>query len=689
MGETLNLSFQSRENGTFELQVKEGWSGHTVSGNFVPPYTSKQLTTLQKKLNNLESSNHELREIGFRLFLALCCSEVPDAGQRKSSKQSIQALLRGVIQRTLRRRGTVAMIFCFGPGCDEFVRYPWELLHNGDHFLLGSGIFTLTRALLRPDIPVGCELPVHPPMRVLYIGASPTDCAPLETEQSFQALELGLASLIETSQVFLDRLEPPTFGQLVRYLTSYGGVGMLDDNDTTIPCYVVHFDGHGTYGRLCPEDGCETVNDANARKCVECNASLRRIKPQTYLCFCDDEGRSHFIDAQSLCELFLSSDVRLAVFSACETATVMGNNGRQTRRNAVDTTLATALVMAQVPAVVAMPFALQDDLSPIFMYHFYEALADRKTLEEALSRARQALLPRQQKSWFIPVLYRHVLEGEEGPVPLLVSQSALDEHHHPLAHLGASSMFVGREQELQDIANLLTAAIGGELPAGAKGYLKQRSETHHIALTGLVGIGKSALAFEAVRRSREKFPGGTIGISLQGGKSFGDALIEILHHLHIATKSISGADTGQSMRLVLGTLRSLANRELPCLLLLDSFEEVRDRAELEAWLQFLCSLPQEVVIIVTSRLTPETMMVVESARCRWYEYHIGKMQNSDLLHLFIELASASGLDQRIHLDDPRAAGHLARDLYIARWLSSRCRTHLWYSSFYWREGLYS
>src|SRR5579885_1435810 len=654
MGETLNLLFRSRDDGTFELQVKESWSGHTVRGSFVPPYTNKQLNILQKKLNNLDSGYQELREIGHRLFLALCGSETPGASRREASEQSVQAVLRSVIQRTLKRRGTVALTLCFGPGCDEFVRYPWELLHNGDHFLLVSGIFTLTRALLRPDMPTGCELPVSHPLRVLYIGASPVDCAPLETEQSFAQLERALSPLIDSGQVFLDRLEPPTFDQLVRYLSSYGGAGVFDDSDTSIPCYVVHFDGHGAYGRLCPAEGCEALNEAEARKCVACGRSLSRVRPQTYLCFCNDEGYNRFIDTQSLCDLFLSSDVRLAVFAACETATIAGGYARQQRRrNAVDATLATALVMAQVPAVVAMPFSLQDDLSPTFMYHFYEALSDGRTLEAGISRARQALLPRQQRGWFVPVLYRHVVEGQEGPVPLLVSHDAPEEHDHPLAHLGAPATYVGREQELRDLEELLTAAATGEQPEEITGRLKLRPGTHHIALTGPTGIGKSALAFETARRNQEKFPGGVIGVSLRDGKSFGEALIEIMHYLRMSAKAAPAADRGQLARLVLGVFRSLANRELPSLLLLDSFEEVKERAELETWLHFLCSLPQEVVVLITSRSNPETMMVLEGLHCRWYEYRVGKMMDADLLSLFTELASANGLDQRIHLDEPR------------------------------------
>ncbi|HBE24494.1 MAG TPA: hypothetical protein DDW33_02255, partial [Ktedonobacter sp.] len=193
MGETLHLLFRSRENGVFELQVKENWSGRTVTGSFVPPYTTRQLNAQQKKLNALNSSDHDLREIGYRLFLALCGSETPGTSRRELSEQSVQAMLRAVIQRTLQRRGTVALTFSFGPGCDEFVRYPWELLHNGEHFLLASGVFTLTRALLRPGEIVGSDLPVYPPMRMLYISASPKNCIPLETERSYEALQRAVA----------------------------------------------------------------------------------------------------------------------------------------------------------------------------------------------------------------------------------------------------------------------------------------------------------------------------------------------------------------------------------------------------------------------------------------------------------------------------------------------------------------
>jgi tetratricopeptide (TPR) repeat protein len=657
MGETLNLLFRGREDGTFELQVKESWSGRAVSGSFVPPYKARQLNTLLKKLNTFESDDHELREIGQRLFLALCGSETPGASRRESSEHSVQAMLRGVIQRTLKRRGTVALTLVFTPECSEFARYPWELLHNGEHFLLASGVFTLTRALLQTDMPARYELPVHSPIRLLYVAASPTDCPPLETVRSFEALQRGLETLIEEEKVYLDTLPVPTFSELVRYLNSRGGAGVFNEKDTTIPCYAIHFDGHGAFGRLCPADDCDELNDASAHTCNACGTSLRGVKPQTYLCFCNEEGRSDLINTESLSDVFLSSDIRLAVFSACETATLMNERiHHQQRKAAVDATLATALVTSQVPAVVAMPFSLQDDLSPTFTFHFYEALASGRTLEEALSRARQALLPIKQQSWFVPVLYRHVVEGKEGPIAFLATRDEPEEHDHPLAHLGASTTFVGRELELQELSVLLTEAVQGEEFRGVSSTsgttYKLRPGTHHIALTGSAGMGKSELAFEVVRRNRDKYPGGIIGISLEGGKSLGHALIEIAHHLNILNKEMHTANPSLCERTVLNALRSLADRDLPCLLLFDGFEEIQEHAEVGSWYRFLCSLPKQVVVLLTSRSNPASIAALEGGTCRWHEYPVHKMTSQDLLKLFAELASESGIDERIHLANP-------------------------------------
>ena len=657
MGETLNLLFRKCDDGTFEIEAQEGQSEHVICGNFIPPINARQLNSFLKRLNTFESDDRELRDIGQLLYQSLFGTAPSGTERRESSEQSIRAVLRGVIQNAIRRRGSVALILSFTPECHEFVRYPWELLHNDEYFLLASGVFTLTRALVRPDVPSGKELPVQPPLRILYIGASPIDCLPLEIESSFEAMEQGLSSLREDNRLFLERLDPPTFDELVRYLNSRGGAGAYDERDISYPCYAIHFDGHGAFKRQCPADDCDELNALDARYCYACGTSLRGVEPQTFLCFCNNEGKSRLIDTETLRELFVNSDVRLAVFAACETAMLSQESRTRSHRQtqaAIDATLATSLVASQVPAVIAMPFSIEDKLSPTFMFHFYEALASGRTLEEALSRARQAMLPLfKHHGWFIPVLYRHVIQGHEGPVAFLAVHNELEEQEHSLAQLGAAQNFVGRERELQELSELLTQAVmSDEKRRELKSQHVLRSGVHHIAITGPAGIGKSALAIEAVKRNREKFHGGSIGISLQGGKLFAEALIELAKHLHIPTQGMHTANIQYCEQVVLDSYRNLANRGFHCLLLLDRFDEVQERSAVGAWLRFLCALPTQVVVLLTSHSNPDRVAVLEGATCHWYEHRVDKMESAELLRLFTELAETSGLAERIQLDDP-------------------------------------
>ena len=108
MGETLNLLFRRCEDGTFELQATESRSGRVVSGSFVPPYQTRQLNTLLKKLNTFESDDRELREIGQHLYQSLFGAATYITDRRESSEQTIRAVLRSVIQGALGRRGSVA-----------------------------------------------------------------------------------------------------------------------------------------------------------------------------------------------------------------------------------------------------------------------------------------------------------------------------------------------------------------------------------------------------------------------------------------------------------------------------------------------------------------------------------------------------------------------------------------------------
>src|SRR5256884_8740872 len=108
MGETLNLLFRRSEDGTFELQATESRSGRVVSGSFVPPYQTRQLNTLLKKLNTFESDDRELREIGQHLYQSLIGAATHGTDRRELSEQSFCDMFRGDIIGAMGRCGTVA-----------------------------------------------------------------------------------------------------------------------------------------------------------------------------------------------------------------------------------------------------------------------------------------------------------------------------------------------------------------------------------------------------------------------------------------------------------------------------------------------------------------------------------------------------------------------------------------------------
>lgn len=109
------------------------------------------------------------------------------------------------------------------------------------------------------------------------------------------------------------------------------------------------------------------------------------------------------VSADSLLEIIRGNRVRLVVLGACETA----------RRDTVYdwSSVAVSLLKGEITAVVAMQFTVHDPLAALFMGHFYEALAGRMTIDEAVYLGRRgireaSLLEKPDiRDWGAPVLY--------------------------------------------------------------------------------------------------------------------------------------------------------------------------------------------------------------------------------------------------------------------------------------------
>lgn len=150
---------------------------------------------------------------------------------------------------------------------------------------------------------------------------------------------------------------------------------------------IFHFAGHGIF------EG-------------ELGEKFGTVEGKGFLLLQDNQGRSHRFSAEQLGLNLRGRGVRLAVLGACEAA----------RRDQINawTGIAPALTRQGLPAVIAMQFSIQDQNAVIFSRRFYQVLATGKSIDEAVTESRLAILNRsqdQERDWGVPVLY---LRSEDG-----------------------------------------------------------------------------------------------------------------------------------------------------------------------------------------------------------------------------------------------------------------------------------
>jgi len=264
-------------------------------------------------------------------------------------------------------------------------RLPWELVHDGQGFLVRSGRLAMTRyiAFKAP----ATALALEGPLRVLVVVARPRDLPRLDEEAELEALRRGLSSLAGQRGLEVQLLEAATWRAFVDALSA-------------APYHVVHFDGHGDLGRRCPAcrrlaPATDTVCRASIGRGALCGTALRDVSPQGYLAFERPDGAADWRSAENLAAaLFRNPAVRLAVLSACRSAAV--------GQGSLFAGTAPALIGMGVPAVAAMQFEVPLYATVAFAEAFYGALAQRAPLTDAMARARAEL---DDDTWYRPALY--------------------------------------------------------------------------------------------------------------------------------------------------------------------------------------------------------------------------------------------------------------------------------------------
>lgn len=237
----------------------------------------------------------------------------------------------------------------------RLLRVPWELLFDPEpgEFIAAERRFIRSLDLQVEPRPLGAPTP----LRILVVLSCPLDAPPLETRKEWAVLDEALGGNVELTVV------PPRLEAVDRALRS----GEWD---------VLHFIGHG---------------HADAKGGI--------------LILEGRQGEAQAVDHLHLGKYLGRRVLRLIVLNACE--------GARPGQSDAFSGVAQAIVRKEVPAVVAMQKPISDEAAITFSKAFYGALAEGRTVAEAMWRAREDLFRDHEAEWSVPVLY---LNGPDEPL---------------------------------------------------------------------------------------------------------------------------------------------------------------------------------------------------------------------------------------------------------------------------------
>lgn len=358
--------------------------------------------------------------------------------------------------------------------------YPWELLYNG-HFLCHHQVefyrYIAYRAV-PPNLPKAEKLNVLLVSSGAYDEDEEVDLKPLSKKEQKAVLK-GLKTADARKDISLDKLEEPTFADLRTYLTEHPG--------DKAP-HVLHFDGHGLFGKRCRE--CGTINKGpGVERCRNCNAELP--SPQGYLVFEDEDGDADYISAEELGNLLQQSglsdgdsqtkSVTLVVLSACQ-------SGMAIAGESVFNGAAQNLIAHRVPAVVAMQYSVDVDSATKFAEQFYRSLGQKNSLAVAVSQGRAAMGV-EGNQWYRPVLYLRWQDNEGGQLFASVTEPQSIPQNLPRSGV---TKFVGREEDLENLHQ----------------QLQEKEPVVISSIAGMGGVGKTELALQYATQYKSTYTGG-------------------------------------------------------------------------------------------------------------------------------------------------------------------------------------
>lgn len=306
-------------------------------------------------------SKGSAQKLGRALFASLFTGEVLDLYLKSLH------YLGDEIERALRIR---LSFDSYRPGQLALCALPWELLRDGateaplalDRRLAVVRHLMLRRPIRRPLL--------EPPIRTLVLASNPPGTKRLDLDKEFRQIE---AAWQGRGRVHL--LREPTLTTVREALLSTS-------------FHQVHFAGHGTFERILGE-GTVLFHHADGH--------LDRVTSHELVTLLRDH-----------------STLRLVVVNSCSSGAV----GSEATADAF-AGIATGLMLAEVPCVVAQRHPIPDPAAVAFGGALHRHLAAGEPIEAAVVEARHALAAQSRSSsvWATPVLFSQLDLGEGPPWP--------------------------------------------------------------------------------------------------------------------------------------------------------------------------------------------------------------------------------------------------------------------------------
>jgi anti-anti-sigma factor len=238
---------------------------------------------------------------------------------------------------------------------------PWELLcREGESPLLVSSPATFVRAVDTPKSVA--SRPFVSPLRILALMSSPKNASWLDLEKEKTELEKCWGSLHGIEVDFV----PNPHKQKV--------LDLIARNQY----HIIHYMGHGDY------------NDELGGHLVLENRN----------------GSADLINGEVFASWLKNAPLRLVFLNGCKTGSSDEKGGIHPFAG-----VATALVRAGVPAVVAMQHAISDSAAIEFARTFYDRISQAFPVDAAVAEGRTALYSTTHSEWATPVLYMRDADG--------------------------------------------------------------------------------------------------------------------------------------------------------------------------------------------------------------------------------------------------------------------------------------